>query len=330
MEAAQAVFYDRTIHFKIYSYFGRMTETVTQLEEVTIAFSDDNMWVMNLCLAIIMFSVALSINMHDFREIFRNPKGVITGLISQYLLFPFLTFLLVLALRPEMGLALGMILIAACPGGNISNFFSLQSRGNVALSVSLTVMATLLAPLMTPFNFEFWASQVAYVQPLFSTISIDYYQLALTVLMIMVLPLMAGMYLAYRFPVWAARMFKPLQVLSVLILLGFIAVAFTGNLDVFMAHWQHFVLLVLLHNGLALLAGFIFGKLVTRNAADAKTISIETGIQNGGLGLVIVFAFFGGKGGMVLLVAWWGIWDIISGLIIAQIYKRWRLAGLST
>ncbi|MEJ2005087.1 MAG: bile acid:sodium symporter, partial [Cyclobacteriaceae bacterium] len=122
-----------------------MTGSGSALQDVTIQFSNDNIWVMNLCLAIIMFSVALSINVRDFREIFSNPKAVLTGLFSQYFVFPFITFLLVLAIRPQMGLALGMILIAACPGGNISNFFSLQSRGNVALSVSLTVMATLLA-----------------------------------------------------------------------------------------------------------------------------------------------------------------------------------------
>lgn len=307
-----------------------MSSTASALEKVTIQFSDDNIWVMNLCLAIIMFSVALSINSEDFKEIFRNPKGVISGLISQYFLFPLITFLLVLILRPEMGLALGMILIAACPGGNISNFFSLQSRGNVALSVSLTVMATLLAPIMTPLNFEFWASRVNYVQPLFETISIDYYDLALTVLMIMVVPLVLGMFLANRFPRTAEKIFKPLQVLSVLILLAFIVVAFTGNVDVFIGYWEYFVSLVFMHNAIALLAGLIFGRLAGNSFADSKTISIETGIQNGGLGLVIVFAFFGGKGGMVLLVAWWGIWDIISGLIIAQIYRRWQLAGMNT
>ena len=307
-----------------------MSSSASALEEVTIQFSDDNIWVMNLCLAIIMFSVALSINSDDFREIFRNPKAVISGLFSQYLLFPLITFLLVLFMRPEMGLALGMILIAACPGGNISNFFSLQSRGNVALSVSLTVMATLLAPIMTPLNFEFWASRVDYVQPLFETIFIDYYDLALTVLTIMVVPLVLGMFLANRFPRTAEKIFKPLQVLSVLILLAFIVVAFTGNIEVFLEYWEYFVSLVFIHNAIALFAGFIFARLTGNTFADSKTISIETGIQNGGLGLVIVFAFFGGTGGMVLLVAWWGIWDIISGLIIAQIYRRWQLAGMNT
>jgi len=306
-----------------------MTASESALQRVSIEFSDENVWVMNLCLAIIMFSVALSINLNDFRETFKNPRGVISGLVSQYLIFPLLTFVLVLTVRPEMGLALGMILIAACPGGNISNFFSLQSRGNVALSVSLTVLATLLAPIMTPLNFEFWASRVDYVQPLFATISIDYFDLAYTVLMIMVVPLVTGIFLAHRFPRLTKKLFRPLQVLSVLILLGFIAVAFTGNVDVFLSYWQYFVALVFIHNGAALLVGFLFARLTNNSFADAKTISIETGIQNGGLGLVIVFAFFGGTGGMVLLVAWWGIWDIISGLIIAQIYRRWQLAGMS-
>ena len=132
---------------------------------------------------------------------------------------------------------------------------------------------------------------------------------------VMVVPLMLGMYVAYRFPRLAAKVFRPFQILSVLILLGFIAVAFIGNFNVFFSYWEYFVGIVFIHNSIALLAGFIVGRLFTGSFSDAKTISIETGIQNGGLGLVIVFAFFGGKGGMVLLVAWWGVWDIISGLI---------------
>ena len=162
------------------------------LSQVQINFSDENVGMMNVCLAIIMFSVAISINVREFREVLRNPRGVLTGLASQLFLFPLLTFFLVLFLRPEMGLALGLILIGACPGGNISNFFSLQSGGNVALSVSLTVVVTLLAPVMTPFNFEFWGSRVTYLEPLFSSITIDYLALAKTVFLIMVAPLIGG------------------------------------------------------------------------------------------------------------------------------------------
>lgn len=299
------------------------------LEGVRIDFSDDHVGLMNLCLAIIMFSVALSVNIRDFREIAGNPRGVLGGMLSQYILLPFITWVMIIIIRPEPGLALGMILIAACPGGNISNFFSLQSRGNVALSVSLTVIATLLAPVMTPLNFELWGSQVPYLDDLLRTIRLDPFQLAWTVLLIMVLPLMLGMYLAWRFPHTAGRVQRYLRYVSVLILLAFIAVAFASNLEIFMAYWHYFVFLVFLQNALALIAGYVFGKLFTRSEADARTISIETGIQNGGLGLVIVFSFFGGTGGMVLLVAWWGIWDIISGLLVAQIYKRWRVASMS-
>lgn len=300
------------------------------LGHIRIDFSDDQMWLMNLCLAIIMFSVAISINTKDFQEVIKNPRGALAGVSSQFILFPLITFLLVVLMRPEMGLALGMILIAACPGGNISNFFSLQSKGNVALSVSLTVIATLLAPIMTPFNFEFWGSQLQYVQPLFTSISIDYIKLTETVILIMVLPLFLGMLMSNKFPVLVKRISKPLQILSVVILLGFIAVAFLGNLDIFRDYWHHVVYLVLIHNSVALAVGFLYGKFITKSLRDSKTISIETGIQNGGLGLVIVFTFFDGQGGMALMTAWWGIWDIISGLIIAQIYKKWQETSTST
>ncbi len=312
-------------------YFALMNlPESSPLEGVRIEFSDDSIWLMNVCLAIIMFSVALSINVRDFRELAHNARGVIGGLISQYVLLPLLTWVLVWWIRPEAGLALGMILIAACPGGNISNFFALQSRGNVALSVSLTVIATLLAPVMTPLNFELWGSWVPYLEEALTTIQLDHFALARTVLLIMVIPLFMGMYVCYKYPRTAARIQHYLKYVSVAILIAFIVIAFAGNSDVFMNYWHYFVILVFIQNTLALLTGYVFGKYFTGSVADARTISIETGIQNGGLGLVIVFSFFGGTGGMVLLVAWWGIWDIISGLLISQIYRRWRVAGMST
>jgi BASS family bile acid:Na+ symporter len=305
-------------------------ETLDQFHKVKLDISQDSLFVMNICIAIIMFGVAISINIKDFKEILRNPRGVFAGVTSQFLLFPFVTFLLVWILKPPAGLALGMILVAACPGGNVSNFFSLQSKGNVTLSVSLTVFATLLSPILTPVNFEFWGGQLDYLQPILKTISIDYFDLAKTVLMIMVLPLVLGIWTAYKYPVFVIKIGRPLRILSILILGAFIGFALLKNWDYFAEYYNHIIWLVLIHNALGLGAGLLYGGAITRKLSDSKTISIETGIQNAGLGLVIIVTFFNGQGGMALITAWWGIWDIISGLIIAQVYKRWQRANTSS
>ena len=305
-------------------------QAIDQFHNVKLDLSQGSLLFMNVCLAIIMFSVSIAIKKSDFEEVFKNPRGILAGVSSQFLLFPLLTFLLVVLVKPQAGLALGLILVAACPGGNISNFFSLQAGGNVTLSICLTVFATVLSPILTPFNFEFWGGQLDYLEPILKTISIDYFDLAKTVLLIMVFPLIIGIYVADKWPKFVEKIGKPLRILSVLILAGFIVVAFMKNWQYFVEYYQHIIYLVLIHNVLALALGLGYGRLITRKLNDSKTISIETGIQNAGLGLIIIVTFFGGQGGMALITAWWGIWDIISGLIIAQVYKRWREANTNT
>lgn len=302
----------------------------TSLEDVTIAFSDSNIALVNICLSIIMFSVALSVKFSDLKVILKTPASVGTGLLSQYLVLPAVSFLLVWILRPEPGLAMGMLLVAACPGGNISNFFSMRCGGNVALSVSLTIMATLLAPLMTPLNFEFWTTKLSYLEPLFNGIALNYTDLGLTVLQILVIPLILGIWFNTRFPGLSMKLTKPLQYLSVLILIAFIAVAFYGNGQIFIDYWQHFVFLVFAQNLVALLSGYLMARFTSRNKADQKTIAIETGVQNAGLALALVFTFFEPRGGLVLLVAWWGVWNIAAGLIVSQLLKKWSLIGVTS
>ena len=297
----------------------------TNLQEVSIAFSESNIWLMNICISIIMFSVALSVRISDLKVIIQNPGSIITGLLSQYLVLPAVSFLLVWLLQPEAGFALGMLLIAACPGGNISNFFSMQSGGNVALSVGLTILATILAPIMTPLNFEFWATRLDYLEPVFSTISLSYTDIGMTVLQILVVPLILGIWFANKFPRFNQKISKPLQYLSILILMGFIAVAFYGNGHIFTKYWKHFVFLVFAQNLIALLSGYYLAKFTSRDTADRKTIAIETGVQNAGLALALVFTFFEPRGGLVLLVAWWGIWNIVAGLLAAQFFRLWSL-----
>jgi len=138
------------------------------LSGVRVEFSEGALLFLNLSIAFIMFGVALGVKRENFQELIKNPKGAITGVVSQFLLLPAITFLLVWILRPLPGIALGMILVAACPGGNVSNFFSTLAKGNIALSVSLTGFATLLATFMTPINVELWGGEYYLTHPIFS------------------------------------------------------------------------------------------------------------------------------------------------------------------
>ena len=131
-----------------------------KIDEIRLNFSDDSRFLLNLTIAFIMFGVALELKPDDFRRLFKQPRPVLVGIFSQFLLMPLLTFLVVISLRnyitPTVGM--GMILVAACPGGNISNFISSLARGNIALSVSLTAFSSLGGLILTPFNFAFWGN----------------------------------------------------------------------------------------------------------------------------------------------------------------------------
>ena len=286
-----------------------------------IDFSPDNLIILNLAIAFIMFGVALGIKKDEFVEITNNPKSVFFGVLSQFVLLPLFTFLLILVIKPLPELALGMLLVAASPGGNVSNFFSQQSGGNVALSVSLTAIATIASVIMTPFNFEFYGGLYLDKQHI-QEITIEFWPMFKTVFTILIVPLIVGLGIATKFPEVTKKIIKPVRHISFLILVVFMIVAFSKNVDVFKAYYKYIIVLVLLHNGISFLVGYLTGKLARLPIKDIRTITIETGIQNSGLSLVLIFTLFDGNGGMALLAAWWGIWHIIAGSIMAFIFKR--------
>jgi BASS family bile acid:Na+ symporter len=291
------------------------------LSNVRIDFSEGKLLFLNLALAFIMFGVSLGIETKNFQELLKNPKSVITGVISQFILLPALTFLLVILLNPVTGLGLGMILVAACPGGNLSNFFSSVSKGNVALSITLTAIATILAMIMTPINFEFY-SRLFLGDKLDLTVKMDAFEMMKTVFFLLVIPLVIGIVFSAKLPDLTKKISKPIKILSFLILIAFIVFAFLSNLDKFIKYWHYIVGLVFVHNLLALGSGYGLSKLFGNKEQDNRTISIETGIQNSGLGLVLIFSYFDGNGGMALITAWWGIWHIFAGIIISMIYSK--------
>jgi bile acid:Na+ symporter, BASS family len=293
---------------------------MNNLDQIKLNFDEESLFLLNLSIAFIMYGVSLGLSSDNFKTVIRSPRAAITGLASQFLLLPVLTFLLVWVLEPHPGLALGMILVAACPGGNISNFFSFVSKGNVALSISLTMLASLLSIIMTPFNIEFWGGFLERKQNL--NIDISFLELTQTIVLLIGIPLALGMLTRHYFPRFSEKAQQMIKYFSFLILLTIVGIAFINNYDLFLDYYQYIVLLVLLHNAVALLFGYYFSRFLNNTERDCRTITIETGIQNSGLGLVLIFNFFGGQGSMALITAWWGIWHIISGFIISQYFAR--------
>ena len=288
-----------------------------ELDNVVINFDSKGLWILNIALAVVMFGVALGITIEDFKRLLEKPKIVILGIISQFILLPALTFLLVILIKPHPSIALGMIMVAACPGGNISNFMTHLAKGNTALSVSLTAFATFLAMFMTPFNFQIYGNLYEPTAEILRSVSIEPLELIKVVLMILGVPLFLGMLVRQKYETQALKLSKILKPLSILVFIAIVIIAFSNNLEVFNTHVKYVVFIGIGHNLLAILLGYMFARTFKLSVPNQKTLAIETGIQNSGLGLLLIFTFFNGLGGMALLAAFWGIWHIISGLLLA-------------
>jgi len=287
-----------------------------------INFSQDNLLVLNICLALIMFGVALTIRKSHFTQLFNDKKAIATGLISQIFLLPALTFLLVLTLPVSTGTAMGMLLVASCPGGNVSNYFSMVAKGNLALSVTLTAISSVLAFAITPLNFFFWTSLIPSLSGEMKLLDVSIMQLLLNMVLVLLLPLVAGMWLAEKKSSLAEKIGKPIRTLSMVILFLFIAMAFYNNYEAFSKNFLNIFWIVLVHNALAFIGAYFFSKLLKNSETVNRTVAIETGIQNSGLGLVIIFTFFNANFEMALIVAWWGIWHLIAGFGFALLMRN--------
>lgn len=292
------------------------------IDDIKIHFDTESLWILNIALAVIMFGVALGITLDDFKRLLNKPKILGVGILSQFILLPFFTFIAVYLLKPHPSFALGMFLIAACPGGNVSNFYSKLAKGNAALSISLTAFATLVCIVMTPFNLQFWGSLYPPTREILRAVSLDPYALFKLVSLILGIPLVLGMLVKHYYNSVAIRIEKILKPFSMLVFLALIIIAFSENLDIFNQYIHLVFFLVVFHNILAFIIGFYTAKTFGLAKKDVLTISMETGIQNGGLGLLLIFGFFQGLGGMALLAAFWGIWDIFSGMALAMYWSK--------
>ncbi len=312
-----------------------MYEQLQTLDNIRLNFNPDGLLALNITLGVIMFGVALGIKLENFKGIFTKPRTIVIGYISQFFLLPFITFLITVLLKDYItqGIALGMILVAACPGGNISNFISSLAKGNVELSVSMTALATVSAVILTPFNFAFWgglymrySGQVG-ADGLLQPLQIDTTQMFISVFILLGIPLILGMIFSWKLPKITKKIMKPIQTISILIFMAFVTIAFIKNYEYFIQYIKWVMIIVLIHNAVALLTGFSFASIFKTDKKSRRSITIETGIQNSGLALVLLFNedIFSPElplGGMIFIAAWWGIWHMVSGLGLAAFFTR--------
>lgn len=298
------------------------------VDHLQINFNESAQGLLQVILAFVMFSIAIDTTLKDFRSIVYQYKAVTVGVIAQFLLFPMLTYLLITFLTKVVGMEiapsimLGMYLLAACPGGNMSNFLSHLAGGNTPLSVILSAISTLVAVIMIPLNFEFWALRTPQTAILLKEVSLSFWDLASSVVILLLFPMILGLLAQYVIPNFIQKykglIKKIATVCFVLLTIG----AFVANWKNFLTYIHFVALVVIVQNLLAFALGYVWAKSSKLNERDCRTISIETGIQNSGLGLILALQFFPTLGGAALVAAWWSIWHAIAGGSLAYFWNK--------
>lgn len=282
-----------------------------------------------IALMLVMFGVALGLRVKDFRILAAQPSLYIGGVIAQVLVLPLVTFGLIHVISPPPSIALGMIVVACCPGGSVSNLLTYLSRGDVAVSVALTATSSMLAAFLTPVSTLFWAQAYAPTAKLLASLEVSPLLFIGQTTLLLAIPLAAGMIVAARAPDVAMRIRKRTTLTGAAVLGGTIIY---GIVYFYPILWPAVGLLAsvtIIHNTVAFATGATIGWVLSRQSAVRRALTFEIGIQNSGLALIILLAQLKGVGGAAAIAAVWGVWHLIAGglLVIGYtVFDRKRLA----
>jgi len=292
------------------------------IDQIQLNFNPTSLMILNIVIGFIMFGVALDLRTKDFKTAFKSPKPMFIGLFAQFLLLPAFTFVLVVLIDPRPSIALGMLLIAACPGGNISNFMTHLAKGDTALSINMSAVSTVAAIVMTPLNVMFWGGLLPKTRDILTSFTISPIDMFVIIFLLLGLPLALGMFVRQTYPNWAQKASTPMRYFSIIVFIIVVIVTLLGNWQYFLEFVGAVVFAVFLHNLVAIFSGYFSARLFKLPEKSRRAIAIEVGIQNSALGLVLIFNFFDGLGGMAVIAAWWGVWHIIAGLSLAFFWSR--------
>lgn len=301
------------------------------MEAEIASFDESQRLLLNFILGTMIFGLSLDIAPKDFLQVFKKPRAPLAGLIAQFFMLPAATFLVTLVTDLHPAIELGMMLVASCPGGAISNFITLLAKGNVALSLSMTAASSLLAIILLPINFAFWASLNPDTASYLQAVDVDGMSIFNMLMIVLAVPLLMGQLVRHWVPAVAGWVHGILKPMSVIVLLTFVTVAVWQNIDQFLRDFSLMFTIVFLHNALAYLLGFGAAKLGRLSGPDTRAVCVEVGIQNSSLALAIIYNQFAADSNMLLIAAFWGTWHILSGFsfaIISQYFIRKNLASI--
>jgi BASS family bile acid:Na+ symporter len=252
--------------------------------------SDPSVIFLAASLFIIMLGMGLSLAPDDFKRIVKDPRAVLTGLACQLIGLPLIGFLIAKFFSVSPEIAIGIMIIAAAPGGLTSNLIAHLAKGDTALSVSLTAISSLVTIFTIPFIVNF--SLLHFIQQ-DQVVQLDIMKTILQILTITIIPVSAGMFIKHKAPSFAFKMDKPVRLASAIVLGLVVAGIIMKDRQNFVSYFQEAGIAAFALNTLSMLAGLFAGKVLKLNFAQSVSISIEAGIQNGTLAIAIAVGILG-------------------------------------
>jgi BASS family bile acid:Na+ symporter len=300
---------------------------VNNLDNLRIALDPIGQAGVAIALMLVMFGVALGLRVRDFRFVLTKPRVFFGGIALQVLVLPIVTFGLLHLLGPPPSIALGMIVVACCPGGAVSNLLTYLAKGEVAVSVALTSVSSLLAALVTPASILFWSKTYAPTAALLESLDVNPLVFIAQTTLLLALPLLAGMVVAAKQPQVAEKIRKKMTLIGTAVLGGTIVY---GTVYFFPVLWPEIATLtsiVVVHNAAAFATGAAAGWMLSSESSVRRALTFEIGIQNSGLALIILLAQLQGVGGAAAIAAVWGVWHIVAGGLLAIGYTYFDRAN---
>jgi bile acid:Na+ symporter, BASS family len=278
--------------------------------------------ILSVVLATMVFSVALELRIEDFARVAEMPRAVVCGLVPQFVLLPVATWAATLVLDLPANTEAAMILVASCPGGSLSNVVTHLGRGNTALSVTVSAVAAPLAIVLTPFNFGWMVAANPATAGWMRQLSISPLDIALSLLLMLALPMALGLFVGRQWPQLRDRIRKPLGRASLAALFAFIVLGLLRDRALLTWNLLPQLGLVVAHNALGLTLGALCAWAFGLASRERRAVVIEGGMQNSGLALGIIALQFNADLGMVIIASLWGMWHIVSGLGLAWTWRR--------
>ena len=262
-------------------------------------------------LGIVMFAMGMTLSIKDFKRVMKSPRVIGLGLLLQYGLMPLLAFIIGMILALPMALLAGLVLVGTCPGGTASNVICYLGRGDVALSITLTAISTLLAVFLTPVLTWLYIGQ---------EVPVPIINMMLTVFKIIILPVTLGVIVNRYFGQYLIQVKQFLPVISVIAIVFIIAIIVALNAHQISQLAFPVIIAVLLHNGLGLVSGYTIAKFLGYDEKICRTLAIEVGMQNSGLGVALATKYFTPIA--ALPGAFFSIWHNVSGSVLAAYWTR--------